>query len=169
GGGARCDGIGRGGPALRAPLRAGNLVREACRLWSAHHRRRGAGGAARGHSRRSGHLQHRRGRQGGLDRESALGIGLRSGVPAEGLIRPAGPATSRRMNVPIRTPDSPSEAKTPLGNEVARRRTFAIISHPDAGKTTLTEKLLLFGGAIQLAGQVKAKRERRTTRSDWMA
>src|SRR5262245_3234183 len=73
------------------------------------------------------------------------------------------------MNLPIRTPDSPSEAKTPLGNEVARRRTFAIISHPDAGKTTLTEKLLLFGGAIQLAGQVKAKRDRRTTRSDWMA
>src|SRR5262245_27881432 len=72
------------------------------------------------------------------------------------------------MNVPIRTPDSPSEAKTPLGNEVARRRTFAIISHPDAGKTTLTEKLLLFGGAINLAGQVKAKGERRNTRSDWM-
>src|SRR4030088_72552 len=53
-------------------------------------------------------------------------------------------------------------------NPVARRRTFAIISHPDAGKTTLTEKLLLFGGAIQLAGQVKAKRDRRSTRSDWM-
>jgi peptide chain release factor 3 len=53
--------------------------------------------------------------------------------------------------------------------EVERRRTFAIISHPDAGKTTLTEKLLLFGGAIQLAGQVKAKRDRRSTRSDWMA
>src|SRR5512133_3406021 len=52
---------------------------------------------------------------------------------------------------------------------VGRRRTFAIISHPDAGKTTLTEKLLLFGGAIQLAGQVKAKRDRRATRSDWMA
>ena len=52
--------------------------------------------------------------------------------------------------------------------EVARRRTFAIISHPDAGKTTLTEKLLLFGGAINLAGQVKAKGERRNTRSDWM-
>jgi peptide chain release factor 3 len=51
---------------------------------------------------------------------------------------------------------------------VARRRTFAIISHPDAGKTTLTEKLLLFGGAINLAGQVKAKGERRNTRSDWM-
>src|SRR3954451_15970076 len=56
-----------------------------------------------------------------------------------------------------------------LSEEVARRRTFAIISHPDAGKTTLTEKLLLFGGAIQLAGQVKAKRDRRSTRSDWMA
>jgi peptide chain release factor 3 len=49
------------------------------------------------------------------------------------------------------------------------RRTFAIISHPDAGKTTLTEKLLLFGGAIHLAGQVKARGERRRTRSDWMA
>jgi peptide chain release factor 3 len=51
---------------------------------------------------------------------------------------------------------------------VARRRTFAIISHPDAGKTTLTEKLLLFGGAIQLAGEVKAKRNGTQTRSDWM-
>ena len=59
-------------------------------------------------------------------------------------------------------------AVTPLAREVARRRTFAIISHPDAGKTTLTEKLLMFGGAIQLAGQVKAKGERRRTRSDWM-
>src|SRR5882762_724535 len=56
-----------------------------------------------------------------------------------------------------------------LAQEIARRRTFAIISHPDAGKTTLTEKLLLFGGAIQLAGQVKAKRDGRSTRSDWMA
>jgi peptide chain release factor 3 len=49
-----------------------------------------------------------------------------------------------------------------------RRRTFAIISHPDAGKTTLTEKLLLFGGAIQLAGAVKARGEQRRARSDWM-
>src|SRR5512142_1125374 len=61
-----------------------------------------------------------------------------------------------------------SPSRTPLAAEVARRRTFAIISHPDAGKTTLTEKLLLFGGAINLAGQVKAKGERRNTRSDWM-
>src|SRR5690348_10199262 len=58
---------------------------------------------------------------------------------------------------------------SPLAAEIERRRTFAIISHPDAGKTTLTEKLLLFGGAINLAGQVKAKRDRRATRSDWMA
>jgi peptide chain release factor 3 len=62
-----------------------------------------------------------------------------------------------------------AETPSPIAAEVGRRRTFAIISHPDAGKTTLTEKLLLFGGAIQLAGQVKAKRDRRSTRSDWMA
>jgi peptide subunit release factor RF-3 len=48
----------------------------------------------------------------------------------------------------------------PLDNEIARRRTFAIISHPDAGKTTLTEKLLWFGGAIQVAGEVRAARPR---------
>ncbi|MFT7191623.1 MAG: peptide chain release factor 3, partial [Dinoroseobacter sp.] len=56
-----------------------------------------------------------------------------------------------------------------LPPEIARRRTFAIISHPDAGKTTLTEKFLLFGGAIQMAGQVRAKGEARRTRSDFMA
>ena len=55
-----------------------------------------------------------------------------------------------------------------LADEAARRRTFAIISHPDAGKTTLTEKLLLFGGAIQLAGAVRARGEQRRARSDWM-
>jgi peptide chain release factor 3 len=52
--------------------------------------------------------------------------------------------------------------------EVAKRRTFAIISHPDAGKTTLTEKLLLFGGAIQIAGTVKARKASRHATSDWM-
>ncbi|MGD2129496.1 MAG: peptide chain release factor 3, partial [Lysobacterales bacterium] len=57
---------------------------------------------------------------------------------------------------------------TRLDKEIARRRTFAIISHPDAGKTTLTEKLLLFGGAIQMAGAVKAKRAARHATSDWM-
>src|SRR3979409_322728 len=55
-----------------------------------------------------------------------------------------------------------------LPPEIARRRTFAIISPPDAGKTTLTEKLLLFGGAIQLAGAVKARGDARRARSDWM-
>ena len=56
-----------------------------------------------------------------------------------------------------------------LENEIARRRTFAIISHPDAGKTTLTEKLLLFGGAIKLAGTVKGRKAARHATSDWMA
>ena len=55
-----------------------------------------------------------------------------------------------------------------LPPEIERRRTFAIISHPDAGKTTLTEKFLLYGGAIQMAGQVRAKGEARRTRSDFM-
>ncbi|HEY0327899.1 MAG TPA: peptide chain release factor 3 [Rhodopseudomonas sp.] len=68
----------------------------------------------------------------------------------------------------IAIPADPSPLHSSIVAEVARRRTFAIISHPDAGKTTLTEKLLLFGGAINLAGQVKAKGERRNTRSDWM-
>ncbi|MFQ5438067.1 MAG: peptide chain release factor 3, partial [Paracoccaceae bacterium] len=56
----------------------------------------------------------------------------------------------------------------PLPPQIERRRTFAIISHPDAGKTTLTEKFLLYGGAIQMAGQVRAKGEARRTRSDYM-
>ena len=61
-----------------------------------------------------------------------------------------------------------SSNRPALPPEIARRRTFAIISHPDAGKTTLTEKFLLFGGAIQMAGQVRAKGESRRTRSDFM-
>jgi len=56
-----------------------------------------------------------------------------------------------------------------IEEEVAKRRTFGIISHPDAGKTTLTEKLLLFGGAIQMAGAVKARKASRHATSDWMA
>ena len=57
---------------------------------------------------------------------------------------------------------------SPLQAQVRRRRTFAIISHPDAGKTTLTEKLLLFSGAIQIAGSVKARKASRHATSDWM-
>jgi len=64
------------------------------------------------------------------------------------------------QDTPTNRPDLPPE--------IARRRTFAIISHPDAGKTTLTEKFLLYGGAIQMAGQVRAKGEARRTRSDFM-
>ncbi|RME17904.1 MAG: peptide chain release factor 3 [Alphaproteobacteria bacterium] len=64
------------------------------------------------------------------------------------------------LDAPKNRPDLPPE--------IARRRTFAIISHPDAGKTTLTEKFLLYGGAIQMAGQVRAKGEARRTRSDFM-
>lgn len=56
-----------------------------------------------------------------------------------------------------------------LENHIARRRTFGIISHPDAGKTTLTEKLLLYGGAINLAGAVKSRKAERHATSDWMA
>jgi peptide chain release factor 3 len=59
--------------------------------------------------------------------------------------------------------------KSPLAREVGRRRTFAIISHPDAGKTTLTEQLLLLGGAIRLAGDVRARKTSRHARSDWMS
>jgi peptide chain release factor 3 len=55
-----------------------------------------------------------------------------------------------------------------MNNEIGRRRTLAIVSHPDAGKTTLTEKLLLYGGAVQLAGSVKARKNQRSTTSDWM-
>ena len=54
------------------------------------------------------------------------------------------------------------------GHPAGLRRTFAIISHPDAGKTTLTEKLLLYGGAVQLAGSVTARKNQRATTSDWM-
>lgn len=55
-----------------------------------------------------------------------------------------------------------------MKNEINRRRTFAIISHPDAGKTTLTEKFLLYGGAINLAGSVKGRKAAKHAVSDWM-
>ncbi len=63
---------------------------------------------------------------------------------------------------------NPVVSRDLIKREVARRRTFGIISHPDAGKTTLTEKLLLFSGAIQLAGTVKARKSGRHATSDWM-
>lgn len=78
-------------------------------------------------------------------------------MQANSIKRPAGSTIEQSVEV----------AKE-LAKEVARRRTFAIISHPDAGKTTLTEKLLLFGGAIDEAGAVKSKRDQRSATSDWM-
>ena len=60
------------------------------------------------------------------------------------------------------------DKKEDMNKEIERRRTFAIISHPDAGKTTLTEKFLLFGGQIQVAGAVKSNKIRKTATSDWM-
>ncbi len=67
------------------------------------------------------------------------------------------------------TPTSTSTVLAAAAREISRRRTFAIISHPDAGKTTLTEKLLLYGGAIGLAGSVTSKKEQQSTSSDWMS
>lgn len=71
------------------------------------------------------------------------------------------------MNQEVSTENS-AGASAQIAREVARRRTFGIISHPDAGKTTLTEKLLLFSGAIQMAGAVKARKSGRHATSDWM-
>ena len=65
-------------------------------------------------------------------------------------------------------PNSNLTQNTSLSESIASRRTFAIISHPDAGKTTLTEKLLLYGNAIELAGNVRARKNQRSTTSDWM-
>jgi len=68
----------------------------------------------------------------------------------------------------LTTSSTTSRVPAAAAREIARRRTFAIISHPDAGKTTLTEKLLLYGGAIGLAGSVTSKKEEQSTSSDWM-
>src|SRR3954454_16972793 len=96
------------------------------------------------------------------------------------ILAPPGKVTGSSCVIPVRPPrPAPADVRPAergarksmeiMNDPVSQGRTFAMISHPDAGKTTLTEKLLLFGGAIQLAGQVKAKRNRRTTQSDWMA
>src|SRR5688500_18144750 len=65
-------------------------------------------------------------------------------------------------------PSADQSTASELEREVARRRTFAIISHPDAGKTTLTEKLLVYAGAIELAGAVRGRKDRKAATSDWM-
>src|SRR5690606_1672943 len=80
---------------------------------------------------------------------------------------PASPYNPRLPRIPVAP--AGAFAMPDVAAEAARRRTFAIISHPDAGKTTLTEKLLLFGGAIQMAGSVKSRKTSRSATSDWMA
>jgi peptide chain release factor 3 len=90
-------------------------------------------------------------------------------LPAGGFLFFVEHGTARRRSAraccyPMNATTLPAD----LVRDVARRRTFAIISHPDAGKTTLTEKLLLFGGAIQMAGTVKARKSSRHATSDWM-
>ena len=65
-------------------------------------------------------------------------------------------------------PHTAQQTMSDSHSEIPRRRTFAIISHPDAGKTTVTEKLLLLGGAINIAGTVKARKSNRYATSDWM-
>ena len=85
-------------------------------------------------------------------------------------------ATGYSLRVSALPEPVPEESPSPsastnlaeIEREVARRRTFAIISHPDAGKTTLTEKLLLYAGAIELAGAVRGRQARRHATSDWM-
>jgi len=83
--------------------------------------------------------------------------------PREGRVT----SSARSSRVRPAKPELETDLST-LADEVRTRRTFAIISHPDAGKTTLTENLLLMGGAIHLAGQVKARGDSRRARSDWM-
>src|SRR5450432_3468559 len=80
----------------------------------------------------------------------------------------AGSPMPDMLAVPCRPCYSPRPMSQTPESEARRRRTFAIISHPDAGKTTLTEQLLLLGGASHAAGQVKARGEARRARSDWM-
>src|SRR6185437_10360121 len=88
-----------------------------------------------------------------------------SAADARAPLFPYDAGTSRRFPVLLTSPARNAAASQPF----ELRRTFAIISHPDAGKTTLTEKLLAASGAIQQAGAVRARRDHRATRSDWMA
>ena len=100
-----------------------------------------------------------------------------SGRPDPGKTPEADHHPSGAVGVSSTTPVNSTElheqadasAQSELEREVARRRTFAIISHPDAGKTTLTEKLLLYAGAIELAGAVRGRKARKHATSDWMA
>ena len=103
------------------------------------------------------------------ERGSGWGHGAHRNSPSWTRIRPA-PARRGTLSVAPDAPPltTPGVTDTRLPAEVSRRRTFAIISHPDAGKTTLTEKLLLYAGAIELAGAVRGRKTQRHAASDWM-
>ena len=91
-------------------------------------------------------------------------------VPLPRRVRAPARANCGRVRIArLRTFGRLDPARMTIEEEVCKRRTFAIISHPDAGKTTLTEKLLLYGGAIHVAGQVCARKRQRQATSDWMA
>src|SRR5210317_514028 len=107
-----------------------------------------------------GHPMNVRSRCTGRRASTRWRTGLRTTRPTK--------AAKMRRSLP-RNSSSRADPMPDIQNEVRRRRTFAIISHPDAGKTTLTEKLLLYGGAIQLAGTVKGRKASRHATSDWMA
>ena len=106
-------------------------------------------------------------RQRGISCPHLLGPNTQNPPPPPARRAQALPPAAAGPYMPRPCSTAPSNSP-PLPPEIARRRTFAIISHPDAGKTTLTEKFLLYGGAIQMAGQVRAKGEARRTRSDFM-
>jgi hypothetical protein len=115
---------------------------------------------------------HRRDRHADARSRMACAVDSSASAPRAFSTRstPAPPAPRRSRAPALSTAQTSARFRNrpPCPPEIARRRTFAIISHPDAGKTTLTEKFLLFGGAIQMAGQVRAKGEARRTRSDFM-
>mmetsp|Transcript_5479 Transcript_5479/g.12179 ORF Transcript_5479/g.12179 Transcript_5479/m.12179 type:complete len:605 (-) Transcript_5479:267-2081(-) len=100
---------------------------------------------------------------------SAAGFGIGAALSGLHSVRPARFGRSSPCAGGLAMSGAPPPSAKEMAREIDRRRTFAIISHPDAGKTTMTEKLLLYGGAVQEAGTVKAKGERRRATSDWMA
>src|SRR5690606_28936926 len=106
----------------------------------------------------------------GLDGQSggAGTIGASAPLDFRAVVRSCGPVGGGREGPDGAGGEHRTGSMTKSVEEVRRRRTFAIISHPDAGKTTLTEKLLLYGGAVHLAGSVKARRAARHATSDWM-
>jgi peptide chain release factor 3 len=114
-------------------------------------------------------LRQRGDGRGGFDRGGGDGLLHPEPVDCRPFRHPMSmPAVADPVTPQSGAPDAARAPAERIAREIARRRTFGIIAHPDAGKTTLTEKLLLFSGAIHLAGTVKARKSRRHATSDWM-